>query len=474
MRRRLFASAALACALVASATASHASAAVTDPPEQWDQRIDELVRFVEAERRLDFEHPVPVRFLSEAEFRKEVRDWDGEITPDDRELAALEASDLLALGLATELVDVLGLEGASNEDGIVGFYDDETREMVVRGTDLDDVDVRLTIVHELTHALQDQHFSLHELDERAGGPGLDALVEGDAELVTVAYLDSLPEADQDEYYENAPDAGALAGPDGGAGGPGVTSPLALELWGRYPYDFGYAFLEVAVAAHGHRALDALFRDPPDSEEQVIDPVALEVDDRPLRVELPKFAAPDRPQGPADTYGAFSWYLLLASRIPWQDALTAVEGWGGDRYRSFTRVDAGEHSACVRLSVTGDTGRDSDELDEAIRSWAAALADGTSVTREGRVVNVDACVTDDAPPSGDDAMQAAYDRLWERTDQMWYLTTREIPPDDYARCVADHVVADPDAQPLLYADDEPTRRERGIVDDAYDEAYDACD
>ena len=36
----------------------------------------------------------------------------------------------------------------------------------MRGTDLTDVDVRITLVHELTHALQDQHFDLTKLDER--------------------------------------------------------------------------------------------------------------------------------------------------------------------------------------------------------------------------------------------------------------------------------------------------------------------
>ena len=35
----------------------------------------------------------------------------------------------------------------------------------MRGTDLTDVDVRVTIVHELTHALQDQHFDLTKLDD---------------------------------------------------------------------------------------------------------------------------------------------------------------------------------------------------------------------------------------------------------------------------------------------------------------------
>ena len=79
----------------------------------------------------------------------------------------------------------------------------------MRGTDLTDVDVRITLVHELTHALQDQRFDLTKLDDTVETEGEDfaltALVEGDATSVEDDYLFSLPQAEQDAYFAEEPD-----------------------------------------------------------------------------------------------------------------------------------------------------------------------------------------------------------------------------------------------------------------------------
>ena len=89
----------------------------------------------------------------------------------------------------------------------------------MRGTDLTDVDVRITLVHELTHALQDQRFDLTRLDDAIETSGEDfaltALVEGDATSIEDDYLYSLPQAEQDAYFAEAPDA--PRGPSGRAG-----------------------------------------------------------------------------------------------------------------------------------------------------------------------------------------------------------------------------------------------------------------
>src|SRR5262245_40527427 len=187
-----------------------AAVAATKPPLSWDLRVERLVQFVEKERGLEFDHPVRVRFLDDAAFRERVAAWSGDETAKERELDALEASDLYALGLATEVIDLAGAQAASDETDVLGFYDEDTKEMVVRGRDLSDTDVRMTVVHELTHALQDQHFGLHRLDKEFGGPGIDALVEGDAELVTYAYLYSLPKRTRDAYLDTPPEVDASA------------------------------------------------------------------------------------------------------------------------------------------------------------------------------------------------------------------------------------------------------------------------
>jgi hypothetical protein len=70
-------------------------------------RVQDLVRFVEAERRLTFEHPVPVNFLTPEEFREELTREAADISPKDRrELRASEAI-MRALGLLHGDIDLL-------------------------------------------------------------------------------------------------------------------------------------------------------------------------------------------------------------------------------------------------------------------------------------------------------------------------------------------------------------------------------
>ena len=456
----------LACCSAAPASGAAES---REPPDEWDPRLDRYVEFVERTRGLEFEHPVRVRFLGEKAFRDAAASWYEDATEDDRELAAQESADLLALGLVTEPYDALAVSEDSDVVDTLGWYDDERKEMVVRGTDLDDTEVQLTVVHELTHALQDQHFDLLRLNERAETSGeiaaQGALIEGDATLVEYDYLWSLPQRVQDDYWTAVESGGVTAG--GGISSPEgdvpTTWPLVYDLWSAFDYDLAPTALEVAIAAHGRKHVDRLFRSPPRSEEAIIDPVALESRDRPQRVSLPPFADGEVARGERDEWGAFSLYLVLSARIPWDQALAAVDGWGGDRYRSYRSTVGGTEQECVRLAVTGDTALDTAELEAATTAWAQTMpAGGARVERRDDTVVVSACATGQAPSSGDVAMQEAYTRLWERTDEMWYLTGRSAPPDALTRCVAGALVADDEIYPLLTVDRELTGKEERAI------------
>ena len=94
-----------------------------------------------------------------------------------------------ALGLVEGDVDLFDKSNELQGKGIIGYYSYEDERLRVRGTELTPA-VESTIVHELTHALQDQNFDLgkrfEELDKAddanssAASDGFDALVEGDA------------------------------------------------------------------------------------------------------------------------------------------------------------------------------------------------------------------------------------------------------------------------------------------------------
>ncbi|HEX2118207.1 MAG TPA: hypothetical protein VHF91_03420, partial [Acidimicrobiales bacterium] len=111
--------------------------------------VAELQAFVESARGLPFKEPVDVAVVDDAEFRRLLSG--GEAVdlqrPDDEvSIGVLRALGLLAAG------QDLGPAGEIDPDLVAGFYDTETKELVVRGTRLTPF-VRQVLVHELTHAL---------------------------------------------------------------------------------------------------------------------------------------------------------------------------------------------------------------------------------------------------------------------------------------------------------------------------------
>ena len=104
-------------------------------PKEWDERVQPFVDFVEETRELEFDHPVTVRFLSDKKFEAELRaDYD-ELTDEDKALDQQLAGELVALGLAAQVVDLSQASEDLDAEGTVGFYDPEVEELVVRGTD---------------------------------------------------------------------------------------------------------------------------------------------------------------------------------------------------------------------------------------------------------------------------------------------------------------------------------------------------
>src|SRR5579875_1833935 len=131
----------------------------------------------------------------------------------------------------------------------------------------------LLVAHELTHALEDQHWGIPTTPEPLGDSHGDrllarrALLEGDATLASFAYVARSPL-----------DAGTIAR---------IADELhgvRAELEARYPdvpevvraalafeYDQGTSFAGWALAAGGWPAVDRAEADPPESTEQVLHP-----------------------------------------------------------------------------------------------------------------------------------------------------------------------------------------------------------
>lgn len=218
---------------------------------EWDDRVEDLVEFVEDQRGLSFRYPVDIRFLDEEEYLAEFSDIDDDIDDDytDDELDALHDADLAeyrALGLIEGELDLDALTDDLTGLGSLAFYSPEDEQVVVRGTELT-VGVRGTLVHELTHALQDQHFDLSRLTDADDDVSSDSLValrtlvEGDASVVEDRWVSNLSPSDADEYYDEQDETVGRAESDL------ADVPEVFEALFGAPYAIGFAWVEYLVA-----------------------------------------------------------------------------------------------------------------------------------------------------------------------------------------------------------------------------------
>lgn len=398
-----------------------------DYPDAWDARVVELVAFVEEERGHDFEHPVPIDFLTPEEYAARTRTDAAELT--DEELAGAEQTEglLRAMGLVDSDIDLLESSNDLSDTGTLAFYDSEIERVIVRGTEITP-DLAVTMVHELTHVLQDQVFGLDRLTEGDATSGelaaFRGLVEGDAVRIQNRYEASLDPADQEAIAAAQGDDQAAIDEEG--------IPEALQAIFALPYALGEGFVSV-LEVEGDDAIDDAFEDPPTTEEHLLDPFAYLDLDEPTLVLTPEVDDAEL-IGEGD-FGAASLFLVLATRIDQHQALDAALGWGGDAYVGYLHDDV----SCMELDVLGDTPADSEELAVALEAWSAAGAPGSaSVTRDGERTRLHTCDPGaaSAAPTGSsiDAVSMAATRTYLGAEAL-----RSGARSDAARCYADGVV-----------------------------------
>ncbi len=333
----------------------------TTVPATVEEAVADIEAFVAAERGLPFQRDVTVELADDEEFeRRLLADFD-----EDAADIALAGRVLEAVGLLEPGTDVVASFRTLLGAGVVGFYDTETDELVVRGTSPTPY-VRTVIAHELTHALDDQHFELFrpdldELDDESGF-GFGALVEGDARRVEDAYRATFTDEEQEQAI--AEELDITSGFDI------FSVPAILVQNLSLPYLLGPVLVERILDDDGQARLDAAFALPPSTSEHVLDPGTYLAGEGPVEVEAP---AADGEVVDAGVLGAVGIGSLVAPSpfsIPGFGAEldAAVEGWGGDRYVAWSDPDGS--GTCLRATIVGDTPDDTAELRDALVEWAA--------------------------------------------------------------------------------------------------------
>jgi hypothetical protein len=351
-------------------------------PDHWDPRVADLAAFVEKARGLTFDHPVRVDFLSAAAYTKASTN-STPLKPEDRAQLARSVGQLRALGVVSGTLDLAAALDTETDAGTLAFYSPDDQRVRVRGTQMS-VGLRVTLVHELTHALQDQHFDLTRLIENAGDDSGKAtahrgLAEGDALRIEDDYVaQKLTQAERDTYdaeYQGQVDSSKQA-----------TSgvPPFIEATFATPYALGAPFVTMLFTDGGNAEVDKAFRDPPSTEEQLFDPASYLLHQKALKTDLDLHGVKIHEEGPL---GSPSWFLVLAERIDPNVAFNAALGWGGDREALFDR----NGTTCTRAVFRGDTNDDEKEMGAALDLWLAALPGGKArrITVKGHP-GIEAC------------------------------------------------------------------------------------
>jgi hypothetical protein len=212
---------------------------------------------------------------------------------------------------------------------------------------------RLVLAHELTHALQDQHFGLRRLlpvDPQSSdtATAARALVEGDAMLTMRMW---------GRQHLRPSDKRSL-GDDPTPTDPVLSSaPPLVQGELLFPYDAGWVFAQLLYQDGGYAAVDRAFLNPPRSTEHILHPEKYLAGEQPVAVAI-------RPLEQAlgngwktlrtDTFGELVLRLLLEPGIGWPEAEAAAAGWGGDVY-TILEDEAGRR--IVGLVTVWDTDSD---------------------------------------------------------------------------------------------------------------------
>jgi hypothetical protein len=252
-----------------------------------------------------------------------------------------EAFGLLPKGfdLDSFMVDLL-------TEQIAGLYDPKAHEFYVADW-IPISDQRMVMAHELTHALEDQHFSI-EAWVKAARPNDDAelaresVLEGSAMAAMVEYLlqgtgrslDDLPDIDPSMLIGDMAETPQLK-----------KAPAFIKDALMFPYIDGLRFSAAILKPSGWDGLPGIFTKPPTTTQQIMHPALYRSGKLPAAVALPaieKSLEADWKKLEDNILGEFGWKEVLKEFLGPERATPLAAAWDGDRYITF------EHKQTKRL------------------------------------------------------------------------------------------------------------------------------
>lgn len=262
-----------------------------------------------------------------------------------------EAFGLLPKGfdMDTFMVNVL-------TEQVVGLYDPKAHEFYI--ADWSPLsEQRMVMAHELTHALQDQHFHI-EAWLKAAKPNDDAelareaVLEGSAMASMIDYMllgtghtvKDLPEVDPSSMVGDLGNSPTLK-----------QAPPFMKDALVFPYFAGLTFSLGVLKPSGWEGFPVVFSKPPVSTQQIMHPALYLSGKLPSTVTLPpleKTLGSDWTKLEENAMGEFGWKEVLKQFLGEARAKPLAAAWDGDRYAVYEKKQTKQLVLLNRLHLAG--------------------------------------------------------------------------------------------------------------------------
>lgn len=244
---------------------------------------------------------------------------------------------LRQLGFAPKNYDMQKSYARMLGEQTAGYYDNRTKAFTTSSR-VNPLELETIMSHELTHALQDQHFDLRTF-KKAVAHNSDmllarkSLIEGDATLVMRHYtsatllrsfgvfaagVSSLFEPRESKAIDDA--------------------PLGTSESMRFPYTAGLDFATELYKRGGWASITKAYTRPPLSTQQILHFDKYLSNRKPENVPVPDVL---RVLGKGwkmldhDVDGEFGLSLILSAYADPEDSKSVAEGWSGDHYAIYS-------------------------------------------------------------------------------------------------------------------------------------------
>ena len=311
--------------LLLAAAACRGKPRETDADRNLAHLVDSLMPAVEQSVGLKFKRRPESVLRTRDEVRSFVRAKLAQEMPPERFLQLTRAYTLL--GLLPDSLDLRAVMEDMLSQQIAGYYDPDSATLYgVAGAE--GPVLRLTVAHELVHALQDQYMPLDSIlkDKSSNdrSSAAQAILEGQANFASIVMLQGAEVAQSPVFWEEFRRTGdqMLSGGDMG------TVPAVLREGLLFPYLAGAEFM-LWWGQSPFR--DTLPYGPrmPRSTEQIMHPERYERGDRPVDIQFTDTV----PGGYEDVLGEFDIRLLMQELTGRKASDASLPlGWGGDRFR----------------------------------------------------------------------------------------------------------------------------------------------